>query len=132
MSVLGVILVRIFPHLDWIRRDTEYTEKYGVSLRAQSECPKIRTRITPHTGKFFFLKKRVVFGSTIVLQICAHAASRWNWYEIQTRENRNHSNLFFTAFVKMKTNMKSIIGEVARNLQGPNFYFPKESLDKLM
>ena len=24
VSVFGVILVRIFPHLDWIRRDTEY------------------------------------------------------------------------------------------------------------
>ena len=30
-------LVRIFPHSDWIRR-------YGISLRIQSECGKLRTR----------------------------------------------------------------------------------------
>ena len=33
---------RIFPHSDWIRKD-------GVSLRIQSECGKMRTRITPNT-----------------------------------------------------------------------------------
>ena len=38
MSVFGVFLVRIFPHLDWIRRDTK--------------CGKIRTRKTPNTGTF--------------------------------------------------------------------------------
>ena len=35
MSVFGVILVRIFPHSDWI---------YSVSLCIQSKCGKIRTR----------------------------------------------------------------------------------------
>ena len=38
VPVFGVFLVRIFPHSDWIRRDT-------VSLRIQSDCGKIRTRI---------------------------------------------------------------------------------------
>ena len=59
MSVFGVILVRIFPNSDWIRRDTKYfpkfelhTERYGVSLGIQSEYGKIRTRITPNTGNF--------------------------------------------------------------------------------
>ena len=28
------------------------TERYGVSLRIQSECEKIRTRITPNTDTF--------------------------------------------------------------------------------
>ena len=45
VSVFGAILVRIFPHLDWIR-------KYSVSLRIQSGCSKIRTRITPNTNTF--------------------------------------------------------------------------------
>ena len=40
VSVFGVILVRIFPHSDWIRRDMEY------------ECGKLRTRITPNTDTF--------------------------------------------------------------------------------
>ena len=29
------------------------TESYGVSLRIQSECGKIRTRITPNTDTFY-------------------------------------------------------------------------------
>ena len=40
-SVRGVILVRIFPYSDWIRRNS-------VSLRIQSECGKMRIRITPN------------------------------------------------------------------------------------
>ena len=46
VSIFGVILVRIFPHSDWIRRDTEY-------LRIQSECGKMRSRITPNTDAFY-------------------------------------------------------------------------------
>ena len=43
VSVFGVILVRTFLHLDWIRRDTLYL----------SICGKIRTRITPNTDIFY-------------------------------------------------------------------------------
>ena len=50
MSVFGVILVRIFPHADGIRRDTE---RYSVSLRIQSKCGKIRTRIIPNMDTFY-------------------------------------------------------------------------------
>ena len=60
VSVFGVILVRIFPYLDWIRRDTRYLSvfspnagKYFESLRIQSECGKIRTRVTPNTDSFY-------------------------------------------------------------------------------
>ena len=43
-----LFLVRIFPHSDWMRRDT----KYEVSLRIQSECGKIRTRNNSVFGHF--------------------------------------------------------------------------------
>ena len=43
VSVFGVILVRIFSYSHWI----------GVSLRIQSKCGKIRTRITPNTDTFY-------------------------------------------------------------------------------
>ena len=42
VSVFGVILVPIFPHSDWIWRDT-----------IQSECGKIRNRITLNTETFY-------------------------------------------------------------------------------
>ena len=42
---IGIVLVCIFPHSAWMRR-------YSVSLRIQSECGKIRTRITPNTDEF--------------------------------------------------------------------------------
>ena len=47
VSAFGIFIVRIFPHLDQIRRDTKY-----LSLRIQSECGKIRTRKTPNTDTF--------------------------------------------------------------------------------
>ena len=81
MSVFRVILVRIFPHSDWIRGDTKYlfvfspnagkcgpgflriqiyfpafglnTGRYEVSLRIQSECRKMRARISPNTDTFY-------------------------------------------------------------------------------
>ena len=45
VSVFGVIQVRSFPHSDWLRRD--------ISLHIQSECGKIRIRITPNTNTFY-------------------------------------------------------------------------------
>ena len=48
MSVFGVILVCIFPHSDWIRRDISRR----VSLRIQSKYGKIQTRITPNMDTF--------------------------------------------------------------------------------
>ena len=46
VSVFGVILVRIFPHSDWIGRDTSISP-YLVRMRG------IRTRITPNTDTFY-------------------------------------------------------------------------------
>ena len=43
---IGVILVRIFPHSDWI------------SLLIQSEYGEIRTRITRNTDTFYVVKRR--------------------------------------------------------------------------
>ena len=49
-SYSGLHFSRIFPHSDWISRDTEI----------QSECAKMwekmRTRITPNTGSFYAVK----------------------------------------------------------------------------
>ena len=36
------------------------TERYGVSLRIQSECGKIRTRITPNTDTFYSVWKSLI------------------------------------------------------------------------
>ena len=58
MSVFGVILVCIIPHLDWI-----------LSLRIQSRCGKIRTRITPNTGTFYAVILKIE--SSKVAQRCS-------------------------------------------------------------
>ena len=52
LSLFGVILVHIFPHLDWIRR---------VSLRIQSECGKLRTRKAPNMNIFYAVTKAKIF-----------------------------------------------------------------------
>ena len=50
MSVLGVFLVRIFPHLDWTRRDTEYLSVF--SLNAGKYGPEELRRQTLFTQCF--------------------------------------------------------------------------------
>ena len=45
---MELFLVRIFPHSDWMGRNT----KYEISLRIQSECGKIRTRNNSVFGHF--------------------------------------------------------------------------------
>ena len=47
MSVFGVILVHIFPHSE------RNKVRYGVSLRIQSKCGKMQTRITPNMDTFY-------------------------------------------------------------------------------
>ena len=49
VAVFRVLLVRIFPHLDWIMRDTDHL---SVFLRIQCECGEIRTRITTNMDTF--------------------------------------------------------------------------------
>ena len=41
---------RIFPHSDWIQRDTEYLQ---YSVRMRENAGKMRTRITPKTDVFY-------------------------------------------------------------------------------
>ena len=45
-------LLHIFPHLDWIWRDSDYLSVYRVSLCIQSEFGKIRTRKNSVFGHF--------------------------------------------------------------------------------
>ena len=65
MSVFGVILIRIFLHSNWI------SLYLFVSLRIQSECGKIRTRITQNTSTFHAVslikrKKKILRNTNVV------------------------------------------------------------------
>ena len=50
VSVFGVFLVRIFPHLDWIRRDTPYLRKKcgPEKLQIRTLCTQFTSIITVH------------------------------------------------------------------------------------
>ena len=62
-----VFPVRIFPHSDW------NTERYGVSLRIQSECGKIWTRKSSVFGHFprnaEYDKRPLLSGSALHLDL---------------------------------------------------------------
>ena len=49
-ELFWVILVRIFPHSDWIWR-------YSTSFRIQYRCGKMRNRTTPNTDTFYAVQK---------------------------------------------------------------------------
>ena len=50
VSKYGVLLVRIFPHSDWIRRDTEYLSVFSPNAGKRG---KNRNRIIPNTDTFY-------------------------------------------------------------------------------
>ena len=75
-SLFEIIVVRIFPHLNWIRRDTKYLfelnkERHEVSLPIQYDCGKKRTRTTPNTDTFYAKNSVVVnyFSKKIIVDI---------------------------------------------------------------
>ena len=93
-------LVRIFPHSDWIQRDTEYlsvfspnaekyrpektplnTERYGVSLRIQSECGEIQTRKKSVSGHFSRSENYMVLNSGQALRpnVISRVSNRIQW-----------------------------------------------------
>ena len=54
MSIFGVILICIFPHSDWIRRDTPYLSIFKPDARKYgSEYLRIRTLFTQWRMKIF-------------------------------------------------------------------------------
>ena len=50
-SYSGPHFFRIFPHSDWIRRDTESISLYSVRMR--ENAGKMRIRITPNRDSFY-------------------------------------------------------------------------------
>ena len=56
VSLLGVILVRIFPHSDWIRRDTSYLSVFSVNARkCGPEYLRIQTILTQWWRFLYFI-----------------------------------------------------------------------------
>ena len=71
---------RIFPHLDWIRSDTEHLSVSlrisPYSVRMRKNAGKMRTRITPNTDSFYAvwlcLKKAVKYYLEVFCEKYAH------------------------------------------------------------
>ena len=133
MSVFGVILVSIFPRLDWIRRDAKYLSIFG----------KIRTRITPNTDTFHavnlitekleelssddkilkgFLKKRRILLSNFpnspkpiepqTISLCLKVFLWWNDCSFKTSQNDCPDDKFeFFKFFKI-ANVKDQLEDV--------------------
>ena len=88
-SVFEVILLRIFPHSDWIWRDT----------RIQSEYRKIWIRITPNTDTFYAVQMTIktikmvltikvkVMKTTIVITIIIKCRSRKQIYNAHNKQH---------------------------------------------
>ena len=77
VSVFGVILVRIFPHSDWIRR-------YSVSLLIQSRCERIRNKITPNTNTFYTVSTTL---GNIKMRLCYPETHCKGQYTYDVHEN---------------------------------------------
>ena len=90
MSVFGVILVRIFPHSDWISR-------YFVSLCIEFKCGKIQARTTPNTDTFHAVVWNMLYTKSIYIHsshICCQTLS----YTINVFSNSLNQFSFFKFF----------------------------------
>ena len=88
LSKYRVFLVRIFPHLDWIR----------VSVRIQSECRKIRTRNNSVFGHFSCIASS---NETLEIHFPEIIRVSWNIHFkrhalVENRRVRDHSFSTFT------------------------------------
>ena len=93
VSVFGVILVRIFPHSEWI-------------FRIQSECRKIRTRITPNTDTFYAVSTKLSCEGLRVFPFRKYFLKIW--------ENIQEKSLY------LKQALLCIV--FIRNLQFPSYF----------
>ena len=84
VSVTGVLLVRIFPHSDWIQRDT---------VNIQSECLKIWTRKNPNTGTFQVIKMACL--ASLAPRIPAVEKDMALTYEVNCDQNTGNSRITF-------------------------------------
>ena len=72
MSVFGVILVRIFPHSEWIRRNTP---RLSVFSPMPENAGKMGTIITPNTDTFY-----VVFIKNFCYSLILWDYFFWNYF----------------------------------------------------
>ena len=90
LSVFEVFLALIFPHSDWMQRDTL---RYSVFLRILYECGKIRTRNTLNTDTFHAERSSnwLIRSSDYILSIfrtnCREFKSRSNPWKIPIKES---------------------------------------------
>ena len=88
MSVFRVFLVRIFPHSDWIRRDT------------QSECEKMRIRITPNTDIFYVVMFLIIL--RLVLKFLEIVRTQWELFSKTSNKGPIYSKLFEKIMLLLK------------------------------
>ena len=79
MSVFGVILVRIFPHSDWIRRDTLYLSVFSPNAgKCRPDYLRIRAIITQCIKSIFI--HNIVNTSVVFKNL--EKGSIWLWIQI--------------------------------------------------
>ena len=71
MSIFGVFLLHIFPHFDWIRRDTEYFSAFSPNVgRYRPETLRVRTLFTQCLSEGFSVYNLSLCGkSTRIISI---------------------------------------------------------------
>ena len=86
MALFGNILVHIFPHSDW----TMNAERYSLSLRIQSKCGKMQTRMRTLNVDTFH----------IVLQLYVAGNIKVSWqYKNSSVYLRDLTDFFYTDYI---------------------------------
>ena len=89
MSIFGVTLVRVFPHSDWIRRDTSYLSVFSAN------AGKYGPEKTPYSETFHSVNEAIISNQwqQTVYYNC-HSALGWRWYVVV-------ATIYYQIFVKL-------------------------------
>ena len=102
--VFGVILVRIFPHSDWIRRDTAYRECECVRDVNKNEMSKWILKIFINIFVFSKTNNAIFyfhFRGMLRVTLCSGVKSLWSlvhilWEVTRNRQNKTHHGASFS------------------------------------
>ena len=110
VPVFGIILVCIFPHSDWIRRDTSYL----VRMRENAD--------QNNSEYGHFLRSEKWRSDTQILQLllkfCRYSISPWNIYWNSKLFNlQNQLKLDFTEEAVQRCSLKKVFLQISQNSQ---------------
>ena len=132
MPIFGIFLVRIFPHLDWIRRDTEYPSV--ISTNAGKWVPEklwIRAPFTHCRRLHFFMRTSIISQRLNTLIFWRFSVSKSSYFVLWNTlsEKCPYSEFFWAVYSHIQPEYGEVwcSSNVVQSISNVGKYGPKSS-----